>query len=215
MCIAIYQPSYTEINDFTLETCYFNNPDGMGFMYVKNGKIVIVKELKNFDYFLTMYHKALRCNLDASFVLHFRIATHGKIDLANCHPFRVNSELAFCHNGILDIDSTEKVSDTRMFAKTILRKLPANWLHNDAIVELVESYIGEYNKMVFLSNTGEVSILNEHKGVWDNGVWYSNRSYKDYSFFVGDVKSDELCEICSQPLMVREYKYCNKCYMGF
>jgi hypothetical protein len=45
--------------------------------------------------------------------------------------------------------------------------------------DLIESRIG-YSKLIFLDRHGNHNIFNEHKGVWDDGVWYSNTSYKPY-----------------------------------
>ena len=210
MCIAIYKPAGCEVTDLTLETCWQNNPDGMGFMYVKHNKIVIVKELKNFDRFLLKYEKAIKANPECDFVLHFRIATSGIIDLTNCHPFRINQSLAFCHNGIIAIETKKHVNDTRMFMKQVLRRLPDNWLTKSAIRELVEYRIGQ-SKFIFLDSKGTVSILSAHMGLWDNGVWFSNHTYKETYFTKWGFDSDGNCEICSMPLLDGEIKYCEPC----
>ncbi|NDB59608.1 hypothetical protein EB001_14345, partial [bacterium] len=67
--------------------------------------------------------------------------------------------------------------------ETILRPLVNKWgnlaLFQDPIVELIESRIG-YSKLVFLDRHGNHKIMNESKGTWDDGVWFSNTSYKPY-----------------------------------
>ena len=35
-------------------------------------------------------------------IMHFRLATHGSIKRANCHPFKIN-DVCFAHNGILSV----------------------------------------------------------------------------------------------------------------
>jgi hypothetical protein len=52
-------------------------------------------------------------------------------------------------------------------------------LFQDPIIELVEGRIG-YSKLVFLDRHGNHKIMNESKGIWDDGVWYSNDSYQPY-----------------------------------
>jgi hypothetical protein len=52
-------------------------------------------------------------------------------------------------------------------------------LFQDPIIDLIEGRIG-YSKLVFLDRHGNHKIMNEHKGTWDDGVWYSNDSYKPY-----------------------------------
>jgi predicted glutamine amidotransferase len=73
-------------------------------IYTNNGQIKVFKEMTNFDRFYKEYAKQRKANKGSNFVLHFRIATSGKIDKTNCHPFAVNKNLAFVHNGIISID---------------------------------------------------------------------------------------------------------------
>lgn len=179
MCIAIYKPAGKNVSKKTLKRCWEENPDGGGFMYVSKGAIQITKEVNSFKAWYSKYIKAITANPDKNFVLHFRIATSGKIDLRNCHPFRVNNNLAFCHNGIINIKmpKNSKISDTVTFRNKILRMLPEKWYENEAIIKLIEKFIGS-SKLVFLKSTGDVFIINEEKGIWDKDVWYSNTGYK-------------------------------------
>ncbi|KPK93308.1 hypothetical protein AMJ80_06000 [bacterium SM23_31] len=179
MCIAIYKPAGKHVSKKTLKRCWRENPDGGGFMYAANNRIHIEKELSNFKLWYAKYQKAVKMHPDKDFVLHFRIATSGKIDLRNCHPFRIYGSLAFCHNGIINIEIPDKsvLSDTVTFRNKILRKLPDNWYENKAVIKLIIKFIG-FSKLVFLKSTGDVFIINEEKGIWDNDIWYSNTSYK-------------------------------------
>ena len=79
------------------------------------------------------------------------------------------------HNGIIGgLDHDKDKSDTRTFNDTVLKKLPDNFLDNDGIMSLVESYI-ESSKLVFLDNKGQTTIVNEQLGEWSNyGNWYSS-----------------------------------------
>ena len=43
MCIAIYKPKGNTISKDTLKNCFDNNPDGSGFMYAQNDKLVVKK----------------------------------------------------------------------------------------------------------------------------------------------------------------------------
>jgi predicted glutamine amidotransferase len=135
--------------------------------------------MTNFDKFYKEYSKQRKVNKTSNFILHFRIATSGKIDRANCHPFSVNKNLAFVHNGMININQLNaNVSDTYTFNELILKKLPTTFLNNHAILDLIENYIG-YSKLVFLDNDNTASILNEDLGHWDaDNNWYSNNSYQ-------------------------------------
>lgn len=176
MCIAIYKPAGKVIPKETLQTCYNANSDGAGFMYVKNKQLHIQKGFFSFNEFYNEYQK----HESKQAVLHFRIKTHGAVSHENCHPFTVNKSLAFVHNGIISGFGSDAVSDTRDFGKHILEPLVAKWgnlaIFQPAVKQLIESRIG-YSKLIFLDRHGNVDIFNEQKGVWDNGIWYSNTSY--------------------------------------
>jgi hypothetical protein len=179
MCIAIYKPESKVLSQETLKECYDSNPDGAGFMYAQGKKLHIEKGFFSYDSFYQAYkeHESKQA------VLHFRIKTHGKIDTTNCHPFAVNSSIGFVHNGIISGFGDTNHSDTIGFNNAILQPLVNKWgnlaLFQDPVINLIEGRIG-YSKLVFLDRHGNHKIMNEGKGVWDDGVWYSNDSYKPY-----------------------------------
>lgn len=179
MCIAIYKPEGKLLSLATLKECYTSNPDGAGFMYSENKKLHIEKGFFSFQSFYDAFKK----HESKQTVIHFRIKTHGKIDTANCHPFAVNNAIGFVHNGVISGFGDSDFSDTVRFNEQILRPLVNKWgnlaLFQDPIIDLIESRIG-YSKLVFLDRHGNHKIMNESKGVWDNGVWFSNTSYKPY-----------------------------------
>lgn len=179
MCIAIYKPQDKILSQETLKECYDSNPDGAGFMYAQNKKLHIEKGFFSYDSF----YKAYKEHEHKQAVIHFRIKTHGKIDTTNCHPFAVNNAIGFVHNGIINGFGDTNHSDTIGFNNAILQPLVHKWgnlaLFQDPIIDLIEGRIG-YSKLVFLDRHGNHKIMNEGKGVWDDGVWYSNNSYKPY-----------------------------------
>ena len=179
MCIAIYKPEDKVLSLATLKECYKSNPDGAGFMYAENKKLHIEKGFFSFQSFYDAFKK----HENKQAVIHFRIKTHGKIDTTNCHPFAVNNAIGFVHNGIISGFGDANHSDTIGFNQSILQPLVSKWgnlaLFQDPIIDLIEGRIG-YSKLVFLDRHGNHKIMNEHKGTWDDGVWYSNDSYKPY-----------------------------------
>jgi hypothetical protein len=168
----------------SLNNCWMANDDGAGVAWAYKGQLYVFKELKNFDTFYNYYNKLVETiGNESPMILHFRIKTHGPINLSNCHPFLVNENLAMVHNGILSIDvpkdSTD--SDTAVFNKIILRKLPEDFLNNGAIITLLEKFcIG--SKLIFLDSLGNYKIINEKSGDWIDGIWYSNNSHKPRSY---------------------------------
>lgn len=178
MCIAILKTKGNPISDEVLKTCSNNNPDGCGFAYVDDGVIRIFKTL-DFNEFLIEYKKV---EDKSNMLLHFRIATHGKVNVNNCHPFKLNHRMALIHNGIISGygDSKSKddgLTDTQDFInKTIGNIGWKNW-KNPAFRELVGKAIG-YSKFCILDVSGDYTIINESAGYWVDGNWYSNKSYE-------------------------------------
>jgi len=177
MCIAIYKPKDKLIPQDTLEQCYNANSDGAGYMFHKNGKLYIKKGFFSFADFWRSYRrdKSKEC------VIHFRIKTHGLINEANCHPYKINDNFAFVHNGMISGYTDPNKSDTWLFNEDVLQPFVQKWgnlgLFEDPVKKLIEARIG-YSKLIFMDNQGNSKIFNEDKGTWDDGVWYSNNSYK-------------------------------------
>lgn len=180
MCIAIYKPAGTKhLNKKMLRQCSWNNPDGMGVMWASRGTIQMYKTLDDFEKFYSVVNSLQMLNLPM--VLHFRFTTHGGTNMANCHPFYVpntNGELAMCHNGVISgLPDAKLKSDTRFFAD-VLSGLKDGWMYDITMISMLEEFLGRGNKVVYMDKDGEVGILNEKSGTWDEGVWYSNDGYK-------------------------------------
>lgn len=185
MCIAIYQAPGVRLPKEQLVESWRNNPDGGGFAYFdSNGEIVIEKDM-TLDGMLRKYERAVdRYAQYSPFAVHFRIATHGGVNIDNCHPFRVNDDTVMIHNGIIPVvfeSSTDPRSDTKVFASDYLSKLPSNWMDDDNLFDMVETFVGA-SKLVVLTRAGldDAYIVNEDSGGWsdDKDFWYSNGSYK-------------------------------------
>lgn len=178
MCIAIFKPAAKHINKRELRDLWTSNPDGGGYMFAANGELYVDKGYFTFKAFYKEFRNAEAKFPKSDFVIHFRIATSGKISINHCHPFYVSNNLAFVHNGIfafLSKDDTE--SDTMIFNKNILRKLPTDFMLNSASIDLLETYCDHYNsKLILLTHTGFHQIINESAGEWRNDIWYSNKS---------------------------------------
>lgn len=181
MCIIIYQPCGEEVKKTVLKKCWNSNRDGAGFMFCHDRKVVIRKGFFDFDAFYKAYRYELKHRAKKSHVvIHLRYATHGKVDKANCHPFRINNSAAFVHNGViknLDVPKSSIDSDTRIFNRDVLKNLPKKWWENESVLELLSGYIGK-SKIVVMSKDGAVTLINEHLGIWDGPIWFSNTYYK-------------------------------------
>tara|TARA_R100000808_G_scaffold2232_1_gene9259 strand:+ start:1427 stop:2170 length:744 start_codon:yes stop_codon:yes gene_type:complete len=180
MCIAVYLPKGKKLSKEKFFQCHDSNPDGFGLMFARNGKILIHKTLESAESAYADYKRISKGPAKGqNMVLHFRIATHGSVNKENCHPFRIDERLALVHNGIIHAVDTHKykdMSDTRVFAKEILAKLPLFFEWEDSIKRLIEEFIG-HSKLIILDDEGMAHIFNEHKGEWVDGMWFSNNSH--------------------------------------
>lgn len=221
MCIIAYKPAGKTIDKQTLDACFSNNPDGAGFMFPCEGRVLIRKGYFTFGDFWAAWektHKIYGDNLPV--VFHFRIATAGKIDKTNCHPHRITQDLAFVHNGILtcvNVPKKSKISDTILYRDVYLRKMSGLSLHEKTLFKIMGKHIGTHNKFVFMNGKGKVAFANEKSGVWDRGVWYSNTSYTP-RITVGDYKTSDwwndyhYCEFCGKDLDTPEERTEGLCF---
>jgi predicted glutamine amidotransferase len=188
MCLIILNPAGEKLPQSALDNGWSNNPDGAGYMFVANGKLIIRKpyyKLRALKADLMRDHA--EHNASSPFVVHFRFATHGEKTAENCHPHAICGEqIGLAHNGVLhdflppfDAD----YSDTVHFCRTVLAYRAPNHVIDANFRSILAEMIGTGNKFVLLRDTREVSIVNESAGVWDNGNWYSNATYKTASVF--------------------------------
>lgn len=196
MCIAIYSLKGTNIPEKEiLLNCYNANPNGCGFAYSYKNTVFINKGFFSFDAF---YDALLQCDTaynlkEQGVLIHFRIATHGLVDAANCHPFpiskkeerlksnTVKSGYAVIHNGICqctsNIPKNEPFSDTVLFVRDYLTKIASypHWFNNANTMKLIEQLID--SKMAILNEAGNIiATKGFHKGT--DGNYYSNYSYQ-------------------------------------
>ena len=182
MCILAVVRAGAEIEKERLKIMFSNNDDGCGFVGV-NTDILGRKKMKvyknmEFEPFYKQLVRFRALNPESNMLVHFRIGTAGELSTFNCHPFRVNNELYFAHNGIISsARKDDRMNDTQTFNEDVLKKLGEDLTTNSGIRELIEKYIG-YSKIAFLSIDNKYTIMNEEKGSWVDHVWYSNDSYK-------------------------------------
>lgn len=183
MCIIIYKKEKALLPSYEiLKKCFIKNSDGAGFCYVDNNdKIKIEKGFFDFDIF---YNRLLDVQNDKHLLIHMRIATGGLLDKRNCHPFKINNNLCFAHNGVLDSEiakSNQVFSDTFTFNEILksfnfkLKELNSRYFKH-LLLQQIQS-----NKIVFFENKKAI-ILNEELGFWEDGVWFSNKCYKVNNF---------------------------------
>lgn len=218
-----------------LEQSCRNNPDGFGFAMVteRDGlrQLIVRKSMTSgnlideFEDAFTRYGKSV-----VAWAFHARIATHGKVNEQNCHPFPVGNQAVMFHNGVLPVYQapTDPRTDSETFASDYLPTLggvPASWQACDVIGR----FAGQ-SKLVFLEPQAEMPlvIVNEDLGQWNGDIWYSNTSYIPWTYAVSSSSNEKLpvievdddgdffvtCDVCDQtgPVSDEFCAWCTSCY---
>ena len=178
MCVIIVKKNNFNLTRKELKRNWDGNPDGGGFMFASQGVLHVIKGLFSFRHFYKIFRKYENCYPKADFVIHMRVATSGKRNHENCHPFYINDNLAFSHNGIFSGLGDKDHSDTYQLNEEIFKKLPDDFMVIKEIVDAVIDYVeGSGSKIVLKDNKGAITIVNEAAGKWDEGIWYSSGHY--------------------------------------
>jgi hypothetical protein len=226
MCIAILNTKGVTLKKELLNNCWKNNGDGAGMLFSNGEYMETIKEMSDFELFYQKYLDVRKQYSKSNIVLHFRISTHGKVNETNCHPFLVDDNLGFVHNGMIyDVPTSPDFSDTYMFNEVILKKIKPGFEYDENILDMLELYIGSGSKLIFLNSDDDFAIVNEKAGHWNLGCWFSNSSYKQVNDWVdfGGIKKSKSSvagyqSFGSQKKTVWSYdasKYENKVDYGF
>lgn len=191
MCMMIVKPAGKSVPEDHILNSWSHNEDGAGFACARNGKITLEKGFRSVGKFLEAYHQTVTDDVPA--ILHFRFATHGRVDTQNCHPFAVTNDVVMAHNGIIPNIKTEAgESDTAAFVRTVVRpdlQMSPSIIHQQAWHEKLCKMIGN-SKLGFLTSDGRTLVDGENLGVWNDGIWYSNSGYSydanDYAYAHND-----------------------------
>jgi hypothetical protein len=176
MCILIHHPVGTQFSREQLLDFFTKNSDGFGAIVKRGDTVEVMKSIGTFEEINELYNDQVAGHES---VIHFRMKTHGAIDIANCHPYEVVPSVWMAHNGILSTGNQKdpKMSDTWHYIQDFLKPLleyDPRLIHNTGFQKMVGSHIGASNKFAFMNGEGEVVLINETSGVWHEEIWYSN-----------------------------------------
>lgn len=193
MCVIMVKPANVAFpEENILKNCWDNNPDMGGFMYALDGSVHIHKGYMTWESFYSALCRARQKTGDKiPYVCHFRISTQGH-DKECCQPFpltskiknmkktRVSTNIGVAHNGILSItsDGALDYSDTMKFIADYLVNIirSYSWYKDARNLLLIENLI-EGSRFAILDKNGHCELLGSG-WVEDNGVYYSNNTYK-------------------------------------
>lgn len=170
MCVLIVKPAGVKMPSYDLlKQAYQANPHGCGFA-------------TKYDYFKTLSFDTFMKRLssvgdDEDVIIHFRLATHGSIKRANCHPFK-KGNIYFAHNGILNITPIgDKTDSETAFIKYIYPAIVKYGLGSPECDDVVFSLLG-YSKFAILQEDN-VRLFGDFTQV--DGVYYSNLRFMRYN----------------------------------
>lgn len=176
MCILIHHPKDSCFRSEQLQDFYSKNPDGFGAIVKAGDEVMIYKMVGPFKDVEDLYFDKVACH---EAIIHFRMKTHGDIDLDNCHPYEVVPGLHMAHNGVLSTGNAAnpKMSDTWHYINDYLKPLIQAYpdiLEQEAFRNMIGDQIGSNNRFAFMNHLGDIHIINKHSGVEHEGIWYSN-----------------------------------------
>lgn len=231
MCLIVVKDIGVKLPDKEkLHNGFINNSDGVGVAVLKPNKrvVYIKKDFIDFETFHTWVTENV--GIDDLCVIHFRLATSGKVDSGNRHPFPITynknllrkstlyCKMAVAHNGILSDYSIKdsKYSDTQKFVVDILANIKYK-LDNTAIRKLVTSYIGN-DKLAIIDGVNRKLILfgdftkDESILYSNNGYTYNKNDYYGNKHAIG-------CDICDSTKKViyvenEKANLCKRCRRG-
>lgn len=176
MCILIKHSPETNFNKDDIEDFYSFNPDGMGVMYGDGNKLHVTKSLGSVEEIWNIYNDIC---IGRECVIHFRMKTHGNIDLINCHPYHVTDKIWLAHNGILSASNPirKEMSDTWHLIEYVIKPIAESnigLLFDTCFQTYIGSLIGSTNKLCYAHADGRIAIINESSGVSYKNAWLSN-----------------------------------------
>ena len=176
MCIAIVKPEGQTIPLSVLEHCWNANPDGCGFALPDGAGGVTIHKALDWEEFVTLWDRY--GDAAAPMLVHFRLATHGIVNLENCHPHRIAPGLAMVHNGIYHEKvpyTTPPRSDTVQLVKGVLQHMPPEDVTSPSGIRLIEDQDYGWSRTALLNGDGQFFIIRERRGEWIGGCWYSKK----------------------------------------
>ena len=169
MCLIAYSPDGLPVTRAVFNSACWHNEDGIGIMAQDDVARYVGRGAKK-----RAWSHIRRLNRQGiPFAVHWRYATHGTLDLDNCHPHETRNGVYVMHNGVLSgFDDKSNLSDTRQFINRHMWHAPSvsDW----SFYAGIEDLIGYGNKFLVMDANGEFLVCNEHLGQWIGGIWYSN-----------------------------------------
>lgn len=164
MCVIIVKPVGVKMPSNEILTAAFHtNPHGCGFATPTT-------------FFKSLSYRSFKQRLnkvsdDEPCIIHFRLATHGSIKRANCHPFN-RGDVYFAHNGILSITPKGDMTDSETAFEDRIYPVIDRYGIDSPMVDLAVKEVIGYSKFAILQGQ-RVRLFGDYIKQPD-GCFYSN-----------------------------------------
>lgn len=170
MCVIIVKPAGVKMpTNEIINAAFHANPHGCGFISPS-------------AFYKGMSIKSFKKNLrlvpdDEPCIIHFRLATHGSIKRANCHPFN-RGDVWFAHNGILNIRPEGDMTDSETAFQNIIYPAIVRYGYGSRQMDKAVNKVIGYSKFAFLQGD-ELKMYGDFIR-HDDGCYYSNLRFLPY-----------------------------------
>lgn len=164
MCVIIVKPAGVKMpTSEIIKAAHNANPHGCGFI----SPSVFYKGMS----FESFKRKLKQVSDEEPCIIHFRLATHGSIKRANCHPFN-RGDVWFAHNGILGIRPQGDMTDSETVFQNIIYPTIIRYGYGSKEMDKAVNCIIGYSKFAFMQSD-DVRMYGDFIKQ-DDGCYYSN-----------------------------------------
>ena len=171
MCVICISPAGKSLpTKKELKAMFQRNHDGCGFVSESD-------HYKSLD-FEDFYARLKKVPKNENCIIHFRWATHGEVNLENCHPFYdKKSGTWFMHNGILNITPYKGKTDSETaFKKYLAPCIRKHGLYSKELQTAAHNII-DSSKFAFMQD-GHIKAFGRF--IEYGGCFYSNLNHLPY-----------------------------------
>lgn len=182
MCVIIYVPKTSTIDESEIREAWNTNPHGAGYSIQKNGKVFFKRGFMDLDNYIKELKPLIgKYNL----LLHFRISTSKAVNRVQTHPYKkgdvmrtegVTDRPVICMNGI--ISKQKEYKDCNDTMSYIVDHQSAFANVNQDILNIIEDATGA--KWAVMKPN---EVLLSSKFVEENGRFYSNKNHLIKSYY--------------------------------
>lgn len=170
MCVIIVKPAGVKMpSNEIINAAYHANPHGCGLI----SPSVFYKGLS----YRSFKKHLQKVREDEPCIIHFRLATHGSIKRANCHPFN-RGDVWFAHNGILNIQPIGDMTDSETALQKVIYPAIVKYGYGSDGMDVAVAKVIGYSKFAFMQGD-DVRLYGDFI-TGDDGCHYSNLRFMPF-----------------------------------